>query len=303
MKLRSPVRPRDQSAVEHLLIAGCGYVGEAAADLFHAAGWSVEGWTASEKSASLLAGKPYRVRAVNVSQRGEVAARASAGVGFDAIILCASTRGGDAHAYRRVYLQGAQNLLETFPGSKLFFTSSTSVYAQRDASWVTEQSETQPTHERARILLETERLVIGSGGTVLRVAGIHGPGRSALLSRFLQGAAVIDPQIDRFVNQVHRDDIAAALLLLLSSDLGSGQIYNVVDDQPILQSECYRWLAERLRRPLPPIKESAQTRKRGDSNKRVSNAKLRGLGWEPRYPTFAEAMDRSILPSFADRLS
>jgi hypothetical protein len=39
-------------------------------------------------------------------------------------------------------------------------------------------------------------------------------------------------------------------------------------------------------------------RKRGGSNKRVSNAKLRNLGWEPRYPTFAEAMERSILPSF-----
>ena len=39
------------------------------------------------------------------------------------------------------------------------------------------------------------------------------------------------------------------------------------------------------------------TRKRGNSNKRVSNAKLRGLGWSLRYPTFPEAMEKSILPS------
>jgi hypothetical protein len=39
-------------------------------------------------------------------------------------------------------------------------------------------------------------------------------------------------------------------------------------------------------------------RKRGDSNKRVSNAKLRTLGWAPRYPTFAAAMEKSVLPSF-----
>ena len=38
-------------------------------------------------------------------------------------------------------------------------------------------------------------------------------------------------------------------------------------------------------------------RKRGDSNKRVSNKKLRALGWIPRYPTFAEAMHESVLPS------
>jgi hypothetical protein len=30
----------------------------------------------------------------------------------------------------------------------------------------------------------------------------------------------------------------------------------------------------------------------------VSNAKLRKLGWTPRYPSFADAMEKSILPSF-----
>jgi hypothetical protein len=78
------------------------------------------------------------------------------------------------------------------------------------------------------------------------------------------------------------------------------QIYNVVDDQPILQSECYCWFAQRLNRPAPAIGKAKAPRKRGDSNKRVSNAKLRGSGWTPQYPTFAEAMDKSILPSFGD---
>jgi nucleoside-diphosphate-sugar epimerase len=154
--------------------------------------------------------------------------------------------------------------------------------------------------ETGRILLETERLVLASGGIVARLAGIYGPGRSALLSKFLAGTAMIDPENDRFVNQVHRDDIAAALFLLLSREAEIAQIYNVVDDQPILQSECYRWLAQRLNRPLPPTGRSTQEHKRGDSNKHVSNAKLRALGWTPRYPTFPEAMDKSILPSFAE---
>jgi nucleoside-diphosphate-sugar epimerase len=202
--------------------------------------------------------------------------------------------------YRRVYLDGARNLLETFPGSKLLFTSSTSVYAQRDGSLVTEESETKPMRETSRLLLETESLVRASGGIVARLAGIYGPGRSALLGKFLAGTAIIDPENDRFVNQVHRDDIAAALFLLLSREVEIAQIYNVVDDQPILQSECYRWLAQRLNRPLPLIGRSIQERKRGDSNKRVSNAKLRALGWTARYPTFPEAMDKSILPSFAE---
>jgi nucleoside-diphosphate-sugar epimerase len=283
-----------------ILIAGCGYVGQAAADLFHAAGWAVEGWTCSAQSAATLRAKPYPIRELDISQRARVTECAGM---FDAVIHCASSRGGDAETYRRIYLNGARNLLERFPGSKLLFTGSTSVYAQRDGSWVTEESETKPMHETSRILLEAERLMLDRAGIVARLVGIYGPGRSALLNKFLSGAAIIDPENDRFVNQVHRDDIAAALFLLVNQEASGAQIYNVVDDQPILQSECYRWLAHKLNRPLPPIATSTQRRKRGDSNKRVSNAKLRRLGWTPRYPTFADAMEKSILPSFAEVIS
>jgi len=120
------------------------------------------------------------------------------------------------------------------------------------------------------------------------------------LRKFLNGTATIDPENDRFANQAHRDDIASALFLLLNRKAqDSAQIYNVVDDQPILQSECYRWLAHRLNRPLPPITKSDPSRKRGNTNKRVSNAKLRRSGWTPQYPTFADAMEKSIIPSFS----
>ena len=144
--------------------------------------------------------------------------------------------------------------------------------------------------------------MLDRGGIVARLAGIYGPGRSALLSKFLIGTAIVDPENDRFINQAHRDDIASTLFFLLSRKTQGAQVYNVVDDQPILQSECYRWLARRLNRPLPQVGKSMQQRKRGDSNKRVSNAKLRRLGWAPRYPTFAEAMEKSILPSFAEAI-
>ncbi len=280
-----------------VLIAGCGYIGQAAADLLHAADWVVEGWTRSAESAASLSAKPYPVREVDISKPAQLAECGPAAAGFDAVVHCVSSSGGDAEMYRKVYLDGARNLLETFRRSKLLFTSSTSVYAQRDGSWVTEESDAKPMRETSRVLLETERLVLADSGVVMRLAGIYGPGRSALLNKFLKGTAIIDPENDRFVNQVHRDDIASALLLLLSREAEGAQIYNVVDDQPTLQSECYRWLAQRLNRPLPPTGRSMQERKRGDSNKRVSNTKLRALGWTPQYPTFADGMEKSVLPS------
>src|SRR5262245_8242126 len=257
-----------------ILIAGCGYVGPATADLFHAAGWEVESWTASEKSSAALCAKPYPIRQVDISNRKQVAECSDA---FDTVVHCASSRGGGVESYRQIYLNGTRNLLDRF--EKILFTSSTSVYAQCDGSWVTEASETRPARETGRVLLETERLVLGRDGTVARLAGIYGPGRSALLSKFLAGTAIIDPKNDRFVNQVHRDDIASALFLLVSEEMQKTQIYNVVDDDPILQSQCCLWLAQRLTRSLPPRGELTDQRKRGETNKRVSNAKLRNLGW------------------------
>ena len=287
----------DCNDMPRILIAGCGYVGQATADLFHAASWDAEGWTASKKSAAALSTRPYPVYQVDISNRDQVAEHPGT---FDAVIHCASSRGGGVESYRQIYLNGVRNLLDRFVGTKMLFTSSTSVYAQRDGSWVTEESETKPACETGGVLLETEKLVLDRRGTVARLSGIYGPGRSALLSKFLAGTAIIDPEKDRYVNQVHRDDIASALFVLVSGEWQQRQIYNVVDNQPMLQSDCYRWLAERLNRPLPPIRALTEQPKRGGTNKRVSNAKLRSLRWTLQYPTLADGMEKSILPGLSE---
>ncbi|MEY2480892.1 MAG: hypothetical protein QOI04_1819 [Verrucomicrobiota bacterium] len=285
-----------------ILIAGCGYVGEATADLFHAAGWDVQGWVGSKDSAEKLSAKSFPVRAVDISGRAEVSAAPD---NFDAVLQCASTRGGNVDLYRRVYLEGARNLIARFTRSTYLFTSSTSVYAQQNGEWVTEESAADPRHETGKILREAEELVLQHGGIVARLAGIYGPGRSALLRKFLASEMRTDAADARYINQAHRDDIASALFLLVNRSIGSQTpsragraIFNVTDNQPISESDCYEWLAKNRQRP--PVVGAAVTsaRKRGVSNKRVSNAKLRALGWEPRYPTFESGMAESVLPSY-----
>lgn len=155
--------------MRRVLIAGCGYVGTAAADLFHETGWEVEGWTRSVESAAFLAGRGYSAKVVDLTDERQVAARTGK---FDAVIHCASTRGGGADLYRRVYLEGARYLLEHFAAARLLFTSSTSVYAQKNGEWVTEESAAAPEHESGKILVETEQLVCSRGGTVARFAGM-----------------------------------------------------------------------------------------------------------------------------------
>lgn len=274
-----------------ILIAGCGFVGLATARVFRDAGWDVLGLTHSPESAEALKSEPFPVVACDISNAEAVQKIAVRhGEKPDAVIHCASSGRGGADAYRSVYLEGARNLLDAFAPARLLFTSSTSVYAQTDGAVVTEDSPAEPPRETGRLLRETEDLVLASGGTVTRLAGIYGPGRSVLLRKFFIGEAVIEGDGGRLVNQVHRDDIASALRVL--GEHRATGIFNVSDDAPMPQRQIYAWLAERFARPLPPSGPVDPNRKRGWTSKRVSNAKLRALGWAPQFPGFFDAIER-----------
>ena len=271
-----------------VLIAGCGFVGLATARLFAQRGWEIVGGTHSEDSARKLATEPFRIVTFDLAEQESVA-RHAALAPFDAIVHCASSGRGGAEQYRRVYLDGARHLATVFPSARLLFTSSTSVYAQTDGSWVTEESAAEPDRETGRLLRETEDFVLARNGLVTRLAGIYGPGRSVLLRKFFDGTATIEGDGAKWLNQGHRDDIAAALFTLVSGETSG--VFNVSDDQPLAQRELYARLAERFQRPLPPTGEPDLNRKRGWTNKRVSNARLRALGWVPRYPSFFDAVE------------
>lgn len=270
-----------------VIIVGCGFLGEAAADFFYAGGWHVLGLCASPESAARLAGKPYPVRVQDVAR--EFSAD-PAWCGADALVHSVSSgRGGGVEAYRAVYLHGLRNVLAAFQPRRCLFTGSTSVFGQIDGSWVDETSPTEPDRETARILLETEDVALTAGGSVARLAGLYGPGRSVLMRKFLSGEAVLEGDGGRWINQIHRDDAARAVVHLLSGVFPPG-IYNVSDNTPATQREVYGWLAEFAGKPLPPPGEPDRNRKRAWTSKRVDNAKLRATGWSPRYASYREAV-------------
>jgi len=271
------------------LIAGCGFVGQAAARLLQAAGWDVTGVTHSEESAEQLSAGPFLAIACDIADPGMVGTKLGEFEVVDAVADCVSSRHGGAEEYRRNYFQGAQNLLEILRPQKFLFTGSTSVYAQTDGSWVTEESPADPSRETGRILRKTEDIVLANGGIVARLAGIYGPGRWVLLKKFLDGSAVIEGAGSRWINQIHRDDAASAICHLLTKNAAPGT-YNVADSTPLTQLDCYRILSEHFKKPLPPAGPIDINRKRGVTSKRVSNAKLRAVGWQPAFPSIDDAM-------------
>ena len=223
---------------------------------------------------------------------------------FDWVVNCAASAGSSAADYRRLYFEGNRNLiawLSDGPPKKFVFTSSTSVYGQNDGSTVTENSPAEPETETAKVLVETEEHLLEASGTarersprqifpavILRVAAIYGTGRGHWFKQFLRGEAHIEGDGSRWLNMIHRDDVVGAILSALECGV-PGEIYNAADNEPVTQLKFFEWLAAELKRPLPPKISDGEIgpRKRGATNKRVSNEKLRrALQYEFRFPDF-----------------
>lgn len=279
--------------MDRIYIFGCGFLGEAAAFFLRDAGYEVLGFTGQESSAARLRGLGLPAEALDFTDLEALRAWAGAREAPVRWIHCASSGGRGEEGYERVFRGGVAHLCEVWPEAGGIFTSSTSVYAQMDGSWVDESSPAEPTRATGKILRAAEEHLLQRGGVVLRLAGLYGPGRSVLLRRFLAGEAKIEGDGLRWLNQIHRDDAAAALGHVVRQPELSG-IFNVCDDTPLPQKALYEEMVRRLGGELPPTVPPDAQRKRGLTNKRVSNGRLRATGWSPRYPEYFSAWEELL---------
>jgi nucleoside-diphosphate-sugar epimerase len=273
-----------------VLILGCGYLGLALARAWQEQGAEVWGWVRQAESAAAL--EAAQIHPI-LGDLNDPAGWNSAPREFQHWVHCASSSRGGAEAYRTIYVQGLKTVLTFLGHTPGVFVSSSSVYGQNDGSIVTELSPAHPTNETSRILREAEDIAVAAGITVARAAGIYGPNRGVLWRKFQAGEAVIEGDGSRYINQIHRDDLAAAVLFLATHG-DRGGIYNICDNEPVRYLDFYQWLATATNRPLPPFGPVNTERKRGLTNKRVENQKLLALGWQPRYPTFREGLREEI---------
>jgi nucleoside-diphosphate-sugar epimerase len=278
------------------LIVGCGYVGLPLGAELVSQGHQVWGLRRSAAAAAEMAAAGIVPVQADITRPDTLDA---APAGCDWVVHCVTASGGGVQEYRQAYLEGTRNLLtwmRAHPPQKLVYTSSTSVYGQSDDSWVEETSATEPVAETARILLQTEQLLLNAAkqhrfpAVILRCAGLYGHGRGYWLRQFLSGSARLEGGGGRFLNMLHRDDAVGIIQAALKAGR-PGESYNAVDDAPVSQLALFKWLAAQLDRPLPPsaAEETGGVRKRGGTNKRVSNRKLKQeLGYVFQYPTFRE---------------
>jgi nucleoside-diphosphate-sugar epimerase len=173
------------------------------------------------------------------------------------------------------------------------YLSTTGVYGNRDGGWVDEMSALQPTGERGRRRVAAEHawVALSQPAHLFRLAGIYGPGSSAL-DTVREGRAkrIIKP--GHIFSRIHVADIAQVLEASMARP-HPGAAYNVCDDDPAPASDVIAFAAALLNKPPPPevpfdeAELSPMARSFYDDNKRVSNSRIkRELGVALQYPNY-----------------
>ena len=285
-----------------VLIVGCGYVGVPLGAELVRLGHEVFGLRRNLSAESELKTAGIQPLFGDVTKPNELK---NLPHDFDWVVNCVAA-GGDVENYREVYFNGTINLFEWLapnPPKKFVYTSSTSVYAQKDGSQVKEFSPTEPAVETSKILVETEKVLLHAvaqnkfPAVILRVVGIYGPDRGHWFKQFLKDAAHIEGDGARFLNMIHRDDLVGCIIAALKNGR-PGEIYNATDDEPVNQLHFFQWLAQAVDKPLPPSvpENPGEYRRRGVTNKRVSNRKLKmELGHRFKYPNFRIGYSAELL--------
>src|SRR5262245_10621612 len=182
------------------------------------------------------------------------------------------------------------------------YLSTVGVYGDHAGAWVDEQTPPRPDVTRSRERLTAELAWQNFGArsripvAILRLAGIYGPDRNALL-QIARGDARRIVKPGQVFNRIHVEDIAQAIDAALTQT-ASG-IFNVADDEPCPPGDPLAFAAQLLGRPPPPetsfeqaaLAMSPLALSFWQDCRRVRNDKLkRELGVTLRYPTYREGL-------------
>ena len=262
---------------ERVLIAGCGDVGNALGARLLADHCEV--WGIRRNVSALAEGiRPWPVDLTDPATFQTPPAQ------FDHVFYTASADRRDEDSYRAVYVDGLRDLLRALgnagsPMKRVFFTSSTAVYGQRNGEWVDEESETAPARFNGQILLEAESIVRGfRSGVAVRLSGIYGPGRTRLIRKVWNAEAKATKS---WTNRIHVEDCGAVLHHLMRLD-APGDLYLGSDDAPATTAEVVTWMSAQLGVPAPIAADAPSL------NKRCRSTLLRDSGYRFLYPTFRE---------------
>ena len=278
-----------------LFCFGLGFSAETLAKRLAAKGWSIAGTARDIANIERLRGEGHEVvRFTGEPDNAEVVA-ALAGTTH---LLHSIPPGHDGDPVLRHYRSEIADLPTL---QWIGYLSTVGVYGNSAGAVVDETTEPHPNNERtrARVAAESGWLAlgqeIGCPAQVFRLAGIYGPGRSAI-DKLKAGTArrIIKP--GQVFNRIHVEDIASVLEASIARPR-AGAIYNVADDEPAPPEDVITYAAELLGVEPPPevpfdeADLSPMARSFYGDTRRISNALIKSeLGVRLAYPNYREGL-------------
>jgi nucleoside-diphosphate-sugar epimerase len=198
----------------------------------------------------------------------------------------------------------ADPVLDAFAGAiangqarRVIYLSTIGVYGDHQGAWIDEDTRLAPEHDRVRARVQVEsrwRDLLGERLAVLRLGGIYGPGRNALIElRHGRARRIVKP--GQVFNRIHVDDAAAAIMGAVRR--AEGGSWNICDDEPVPPQDVIAYAANLMGVPPPPEQPfetadlSPMARSFYASNRRVRNLRAkRDLDLRLTYPTYREGL-------------
>jgi nucleoside-diphosphate-sugar epimerase len=236
------------------LVVGCGYLGERVARIWRQAGDDVYATTRGD-NADALSRAGLRPIVLDVTQGPRLDTLPE----VDTVLFAVGRTRRSGVTMFDLHVMGLRTVLDALPVStgRVIYASSTGVYAQNTGEWVDEASVCEPVREGGKACLSAERLLFaharGSDALVLRLAGLYGPGRVPRSADVTAGRPIAGSP-DAYVNLIHADDAARAVVVAAAAGPVKERTYIVSDGHPPTRGEYARRLATQLG-AAPPVFE------------------------------------------------
>jgi nucleoside-diphosphate-sugar epimerase len=190
--------------------------------------------------------------------------------------------------------------------ASIVYLSTIAVYGNHDGAWIDEDTPLAPALTRAEDRIAAERAWQALGAahgvpvSIIRIAGIYGPGQNALETvKAGRARRIVKP--GQVFNRIHVDDLAEIIDRAVAMGLSrrAGDVFNAADDEPAAPGDPIAYAADLLGVAPPPEISFEEAKKAmspfaisfyGES-KRVRNARIKSvLGVTLRYPTYREGL-------------
>lgn len=289
-----------------ILVVGCGYLGWRVALRADSIGQPVWATTRQRTKARRIAEAGLEPLLIDWTDRRTLSRLPE----VDRVLVAVSYDRRNGADRDEAIVGGFRNLLASLsPEVDVCYISTTGVYHQTDGRWVDETSPARPVREGGRAHLRAEQLLHQlrpqSPWSVLRLAGIYGPGRVPRAADVIAARPIASPE-HGYLNLIHVDDAASAVLRCWEQPATARKrLYVVADDKPVIRGEFYREIARQCDAPPPRFvepDEGSAVAARSQSNKRVWNRRMkRDLLPRLAFPSYREGLTAVLGGGVPDR--